>query len=228
MGVFDLVFPKRCVWCKAFGEYVCADCFPSVSFDPPMICLICGKASIDSLTHPGCKGKYTIDGCFAIVQYKGIIKKLLYQYKYNPNLSDLKAFLSELFYEGMIQHEILYPKLQNAILVPIPLHSSRFRSRGYDQVDLLTQSLAKKIKLPIKPLLKRVKKTKSQFGLRREERIRNIRDAFEVIPKADAKDRTILLVDDIVTSGTTLAEAARMLKREGYKKVYGLAFAHGE
>jgi competence protein ComFC len=193
-----------------------------------MICLICGKSSIDSLTHPGCLGKYTIDGCFAIVQYKGIIKKLLYQYKYNPNLSNLKEFLSELFYEGIIQHEVLYPKLQSAILVPIPLHASRFRTRGYDQVDLLTQSLAKRLDMPVKHLLKRVKKTRSQFGLKREERIRNMREAFEIEPGSKYADKTVLLVDDIVTSGTTLAEAARMLKREGYKKVYGLAFAHGE
>jgi competence protein ComFC len=193
-----------------------------------MICLICGKASADALTHPGCRGRYTIDGCFAIVQYKGIIKKLLYQYKYKPNLSDLHRFMTELFYEGMIQSEELYKLFPNAILMPIPLHSSRLRSRGYDQVSLLTKSIAKKTGLPILKGLKRIKKTESQFGLKREDRLKNIRDAFVVLEYHKQKDRTILLVDDIVTSGTTLAEAARVLKRGGYKKVYGLAFAHGE
>jgi ComF family protein len=189
---------------------------------------MCGKASIDGLTHPRCQGRFTIDGCFAIVQYKGLVKKLMYTYKYKPYLSDLYTFLTDLFYEGMIQHELLYKKLEKGILTPIPLHPSRLRARGYDQVGLLTEAIAKRTRLPVSHLLKRVKKTDSQFGLKREERIRNIKDAFAVLPDKNHTDKTILIVDDIVTSGTTLAEAARVLKREGYRKVYGLAFAHGQ
>jgi len=136
--------------------------------------------------------------------------------------------MTELFYEGMIQNEELYKLFDTAVLVPIPLHPSRLRSRGYDQVALLTKSIAKKTGLPMVKSLKRIKKTDSQFGLKREDRLKNIRDAFAVLPYEKGKEQTILLVDDIVTSGTTMAEAARVLKREGYKKVYGMAFAHGE
>ena len=168
-----------------------------------------------------------IDGCFAIVSYAGIVKKLLYQYKYRPNLSDLRSFLAELFYEGMIQNELLYKQFDNALLVPIPLHTSRLRSRGYDQVALLTDELSKQSGLPVRKLLRRVKKTASQYGLKREDRMQNIKDAFTVL-ETEKHERTILLVDDIITSGTTLAEAARVIKRGGYKKVYGLAFAHGQ
>ena len=192
-----------------------------------MICLVCGRPSIDALTHPRCRGHYTIDGCFAIVSYSGIIKKLLYQYKYRPNLSDLRSFLAALFYEGMIQNELLYKQLDNALLVPVPLHAVRLRSRGYDQVALLTKNVSKLSDLPAEQLLRRVKKTSSQYGLKREERVRNMKDAFEVLNN-NAKEKTLLLVDDIVTSGTTLAEAARVLKKAGYGKVYGLAFAHGQ
>lgn len=193
-----------------------------------MICLICGKAAIDGLTHPRCQGRYTIDGCFAIVQYRGIIKKLMYTYKYKPYLSDLHTFLVDLFYEGMIQDELLYKKLKNAVLTPIPLHPSRLRSRGYDQVGLLTNEIGKRTNLSVARILKRIRKTELQFGLKREDRIANIKGAFAVSNGKNDKGKTVLLVDDIVTSGTTLAEAARVLKKGGYREVYGLAFAHGE
>src|SRR5579883_2472121 len=126
MSLFDFFFPKYCVGCKAFGSYLCPNCFTQLSFDTQVICLVCGKGSIDGLTHPTCKKNDSIDGVFCAVWYRGIVKKLIFVLKYQPYLSDIKHTLVDLCYESLIQKE-LFPRdfLGNAVLVPIPLSQKR-------------------------------------------------------------------------------------------------------
>ena len=231
MGVLDLHFPKRCVSCKAFGSYLCADCFARLSFTTSDICLVCNRGSIDSLTHPGCRTTYAIDGAFTSLVYTGVAKRLLYAFNYKPFLSDLQEVLTDLFYEGLIQKERFHTVLaKDPILVPIPLYILKLRKRGYNQVDVLSRGLNKKLELQSKQLLQRVKNTPSQYKLSREERMRNVKDAFRI--KENSKPiiagKTVFLVDDVLTSGATLSEAAKVLKRGGAKAVFGLALAHGQ
>ncbi len=192
-----------------------------------MICLVCNKGSFDGLTHPKCRSKYAIDGAFAAISYKGIVKKLIYNFKYKPYLSDLKNSLVELFYESIIQNEIFQDAYKtNPVLVPIPLHYKRLRKRGYNHAELLAEGLSRKLKLKVAEILDRTKETKSQFGLNLKDRKENLKDAFSILPNIPITQRpNILLVDDILTSGSTLLEAARILKREGVKKVWGLTLA---
>lgn len=230
MWLLDFIFPKRCVSCKRVGNYICADCFVRISFASAPFCLVCNKASVDGLTHPGCRAKYLIDGCFSSLSYTGVTRKLMYTYKFQPYLSDLSGVLGELFYEGLIQSETFYKVFsENSIFVPIPLHRARQRKRGYDQVVLLSNYLSKKLGARTVQLLERVKKTHSQYGLLREARIENVKGAFGIRPAAHLQDISvaIFLVDDVVTSGATFMSAARALKKAGYKSVYGIALAHG-
>src|SRR5947209_8275036 len=106
MHVLDILFPKRCVHCMKIGEYVCSDCFVQLSFDVRHICLICNGLSIDGLTHPGCKNRYTIDGAFSGLVYNRVMKKLIYTFKYRPYLADVGNFLTNVLYEGLIQQEL--------------------------------------------------------------------------------------------------------------------------
>ncbi|MBF8249873.1 MAG: Phosphoribosyltransferase [Candidatus Levybacteria bacterium] len=227
VGFLDFLFPKYCVNCRKVGDYICSNCFSFLSFDVSMICLVCNKGSIDGLTHPGCRGKYTIDGAFAGVAYKGIVKKLIYNFKYKPYLSDLQKSLVELFYESIIQQEIFQKTLGfSPILVPIPLSADRLRKRGYNHAKLLAEGLSKSLNFKLIDALQRTRETKSQFGLTLKERKENIQNAFALIPNAPiAQFPKILLVDDILTTGSTLLEAARILKKNGAKKVWGLTLA---
>ncbi len=229
MGILDLIFPKFCVNCRKLGSYICANCFTFISFDVSMICLACNRPTIDGLTHPGCQGRYVIDGAFAALSYKGIIKKLIYNFKYKPYLSDLKDSLIDLFYEAIIQNEI-FQKIygDKPILVPIPLHDARLRSRGYNHAKILALGLCEKLNLRIADILKRTKDTKSQAGLKREERLKNLSHAF-CVPRniLVSKYPNVFLVDDILTTGSTLLEAAKVLKRKGVKRVWGLTLARG-
>ncbi|EKD65460.1 MAG: phosphoribosyltransferase [uncultured bacterium] len=230
MGILDFLFPKYCVCCRKIGDYLCGDCFALLSFDTSYVCLVCNKHSFDGLTHPVCVGRYTIDGAFSSISYNKTAKKLLYAFKYKPYVSNLKDLLIDFFYEGVLQNEQVNTVLQSyPQLVPIPLHSSKLKNRGYNQSFILAKGLGEKLGLEVKDILIRVKKTKSQFGLAREKRIENISNAFGV--KDESKDlikgEAFFLIDDVLTSGSTLLEAARILKRNGAKKVFGLTLARG-
>src|SRR3989344_1361357 len=129
-----------------------------------MICLSCNKPTIDGLTHPGCQGRYVIDGAFSALSYKVIVKKLIYNFKYKPYLADLKNSLAELFYESIIQNEIFQDVYQaKPVLVPIPLHAKRLKQRGYNHANILAESLSKKLNLSMAEILQRSEETKSQF-----------------------------------------------------------------
>lgn len=225
MNLLDLIFPKRCVNCAKSGEYVCANCFSYISFDVKKLCLVCDKPTYNSLTHPKCRNKFTIDGCFSAISYNKIAKKLVYGFKYKPYLSDLKSFLSELFVESIIQNEQFMKLVESLefVFVPIPLSSLKLRKRGYNQAEILAKALSKKLKIPTQNLLKRTKETKSQFALKKEEREANIKGAFSL--NSELKSVNIFLVDDVVTTGATLKEAANVLKRAGAKQVFGLTLA---
>jgi competence protein ComFC len=231
MGLLDILFPKYCVQCKKFGEYICADCFSRLSFTVEHICLVCNKPAIDGRTHPVCLGKYTIDGAFASVTYTGVVKKLVYQFKYKPFIQDLQHTLSDLLYEGIIQQEQFHRLLQkDPVLIPIPLHPEKERQRGYNQARLLADNLGKRLNLATISVLKRIKKTHIQADLPREKRQENMHDAFtyERNAQIEVSGRTILLLDDIITTGSTMMEACKVLKKNGAKTVWGIALAHGK
>ena len=145
MSVFDLFFLKRCIQCKKFGSYLCTNCFSSISFIDTMVCTHCQRQAMGGLTHPVCKTRYSIDGVFPSLVYKGVVKKLVYVFKYPPYLTDLQLQLVDLLYEGVIQKEQFMSLVQEPTLfVPIPLHAKKFRKRGYNQSKLLAVGLAKR------------------------------------------------------------------------------------
>lgn len=232
VNILDFIFPKYCVNCKKLGSYLCSDCFSYLSFDIGGMCVACNRASVNGITHPSCVGTYTIDGVFTGIEYKGITKKLIYNFKYKPYFSDLKNLLVDLLYEGIIQNEsfskVYKDNRCNLLLVSIPLHPSKFRARGYNQSEALAKGLSAKLNLPLINLLKRIKRTSSQVGLERKKRIKNISGAFSVVSNpatAGSKNANIFLVDDVLTTGSTLLEAANVLKRNGARKVWGIALA---
>jgi competence protein ComFC len=191
-----------------------------------MICLVCNRPSLDGLTHPGCRTKYAIDGVFCAVSYKKLIKKLIYNFKYKPYLTDLRKTLVELFYESIIQQELFQKAyLLKPILAPIPLHNKKLKSRGYNHSELLAKDLSGYLKINFLDVLLRARKTRSQFGLNLKERKENLKNAFILSSKFSVQGLNMFLVDDILTTGSTLLEAAKVLKRNGARKVWGLVLA---
>jgi len=115
MGFTDYIFPKKCVVCKKFGSYLCENCFAYLSFDAKSLCLLCDNPTFNNLTHPRCKRKYTIDGCFSALSYNRTMQKLIYNFKYKPYLNDLKNVLADLFYESIIQNEQFQAQIKKGV-----------------------------------------------------------------------------------------------------------------
>jgi competence protein ComFC len=227
-NLLDFIFPKKCVVCRKHSSYLCEKCFAFLSFDAKSLCLLCNNPTFNNLTHPRCRRKQGIDGCFSALVYNKTVQKLIFNFKYKPYLADLKTVLTDLFYESIIQNEQFQSQIEKSewILVPIPLSSRKLRKRGYNQAEILAKELAKKLSFPAQNLLVRTKETKTQVGLTNLQRKLNVKDVFLIkIPNVKLKTKNILLVDDVVTTGSTLLEAAKILKKSGVSKVFGLTLA---
>ncbi len=228
----NLIFPKYCVQCKRIGNYICDNCFSYIRFDPTPICPKCNKQSIEGATHPRCRTLYSIDGLVSAVVYTGVIKRLVHQYKYNPYVSDLRDDIGRLMCESLEQNEIFFNFLKDKpVLIPVPLHPMRLSRRGYNHSWLLCSYVAQYFKQEVNnDVLVRTRNTKPQFKLSKNDRYSNVKDAFKIqeSQKKTVKGRTILIIDDIATTCSTLGEIAKVLKRNGAKSVWGVVFAREE
>ena len=225
----DLIFPKKCVGCGQTGAYFCPQCLNFVSLEPERICPACLKPSIGGFTHPRCQTPYNLDGLTSIFAYKGVIKKAIQKLKYKF-VSDLAQDLIELFLSSCGEDKAFRNLCRQGkvILIPVPLHPSRKRWRGFNQAELLGRMIASNLDVKfLSDVLKRIKKTKPQVELDKEERKRNIGAAFELGPnhRLIITNYQFILFDDVWTSGETLKEAAKVLKRNRAEKVWGLTLA---
>ena len=98
MSLLDFVFPKRCVACKKQGSYLCDRCFTFLTLDAKNLCLVCNRPTYNNLTHPVCKKRYSINGCFSALSYNKTVQKLIFSFKYKPYLTDIKTTLVDLSY----------------------------------------------------------------------------------------------------------------------------------
>jgi len=218
--LLDFIFPKKCVGCGKFGQYFCKGCFAQIEFVEKPICPVCQRQAIEGRVHPGCSGKYRLDGLVVACRYSGPVKRAIAKVKYKW-VWDIEKIFVELLVKNLWRFDLP----ENVILVPVPLHFKRKNWRGFNQSEILAKSLASKFNVEYLELLIRKRETRTQVGLTRDERKENVRGAFKIM--AEARGRSIILVDDVFTSGATMAECANVLKRAGAKSVWGMAVALG-
>ena len=227
--VLDFIFPKKCVGCKKYGSYLCDVCFSYIEIFEQYVCPMCLKYSITGETHPGCITPLSLDGLICGVVYKGVVKKMIFRLKYSPYVLDIGTTMGRLAVDAVSQNELFHRVLSShPIVVEVPLSANKLKKRGYNQAEILGQFLADELDIYfLKEILVRIKPTNPQFKLDKKERQRNVLGAFEVNKKHRnmIKNKDILLVDDVSTSCATLKECAKILKRNGAKKVYGVTFA---
>jgi len=225
-NLLDILFPKTCFSCGDWGEYLCTDCLNKIKEKRERICPVCCRPAIYGITHPVCRRKYTLDGLTTVFSYTGLVKRIIKKLKFNF-VFDVNKLLSELLITSLGEDQ-QFTRIcrQSPGLVPVPLHSSRERWRGFNQAELLGKEIAQSLGINFNPkLLIRIKNTNVQSLLSKAERQKNIKEAFIVNPKCLIHNPRFILFDDVWTSGSTLREAGKVLKKGGAKFVWGLTLA---
>jgi competence protein ComFC len=220
--LLDLVFPKKCVGCGKVGGYVCRDCEVGM-WEEEQICPVCTRASRYGLRHRYCRESGSIEGLICFWAYEGIAQKLIKQAKYRFYYDYLGELLAGIGTRPELEYFYSFLK-EGPLVVPVPLWPKREKERGFNQAEVIAKMVGKQWGLNTGNLLVRVKDTGHQTGRSRRERLEAVKDAFKL--KIDGLlAKTILLVDDVWTTGATMRECTRVLKRAGVGRVWGLVLA---
>jgi len=221
----DLVFPISCLVCGIEGKYLCQNCQGKLPQLEQQQCLVCQKPAPYGKTHPTCVTRNSVDGAIAALTHKNPkVKEIIRTFKYSF-VASLSDPLAELIVNS-INHQGLENYFSEFIVVPVPLHRKRFNWRGFNQAELLAKSLAMNLNTIMDDkLVSRTKFTEPQVKLNAEERKKNLNNAFSMI--GDATNKKILVVDDVVTSGSTANELAKLFKSAHAAEVWLATAAHG-
>ncbi len=217
--VLDLLYPSFCIGCGREGELICSSCLKSLPRIEPPICLKCGKPIDRGNLCRFCEDEPPkIDGIRSPFRFDGLVKDAIYQLKYK-NLKAIAHPLAQLMSEYLEDNP-----LPSDVLVPVPLHQRRIRERGYNQCSLLAGELGGLISLPVvSDSLVRKVNTPPQTRMSAEERKRNVSGAFSCGGRL--RDKAVILIDDVSTTGATLESCAIALKEAGALSVWGFALA---
>ena len=218
-AVVDLLFPKRCVGCDREGTFLCAACQEELPRLEPPFCFLCARPGrLMMRLCPRCwERPLEIDGVRAPYRMEGAIREAVHALKYQ-NVRAVACTLGQLLADFIADTA---PPAD--VLVPVPLHPRRERSRGYNQSLLLARSTGKALGLPVEGnALRRLCPTPSQArSAREEERWANVAGAFEA-EAALVQGRRVLLIDDVCTTGATLEACSVALKQAGATSVWGI------
>jgi ComF family protein len=224
--ITDLVFPVSCLVCGADQTYLCDACLAKLPRLEKQKCLVCQKPAPFGKTHPDCVTKNSVDGAIAGLYYKDRrVNEIIRVFKYKF-VSELGHQLSFAIVEAM-ERQGLSGYFQDFVVVPVPLHRRRQNWRGFNQSHLLAKALAEKLAIDLMDdVIVRSKNTKPQANLKAADaRKSNIEGAF--VLNGTVAGKKILLVDDLVTSGSTANEMAKILKRGKASEVWIISAAHG-
>jgi len=235
--VLNLIYPKNCISCKTgiFDEqnrfFLCDDCFEEIAKNLSPFCLKCGVHLDERETEFGIcrqckKRKFYFDRAYSVCIFEGTIKELIHKFKYS-NKTVLAKLFSEMIFDFAMNFHI--PISDYDIMLPVPLHSVRLREREYNQCEILAKELQKFFSIAIsRNDVMRIRNTKSQIELNKFARWQNIKGAFKLKNFEKFKDKNVLIIDDLMTTGATASELAGVLKDADAKKVSVLTLAKAE
>jgi len=207
--LLELLFPRKCPFCQHIlaepEAPVCPDCQPHLPW-------LTGKGDERRVDFTA--------GCLSPLAYRDSVPEAVRRYKFGGVRAYAHPF-SLLMAQCAADHA-----LEADCVTWVPLSAKRLRRRGYDQAELLSRGVGERLGLPAQPLLQKIRDTQAQSDLETDgARRANALGAYVVLPGAGVEGRRILLVDDVVTSGATLSECARMLRQAGAEQVWALTLA---
>ncbi|HVV25549.1 MAG TPA: ComF family protein [Candidatus Saccharimonadales bacterium] len=225
MSFFDALIsklaPHECLGCGYEGQLVCAACSAALATVPPR-CYRCHRLTSEARTCETCRSASSLKRVHVAAPYDSFAKDLIWQLKFHGAQAaavvmaeHLAPLLSDLYDS---------PTGKAAVLVPVPTATGRARSRGYDQAKLLARELSRRTALPYADCLRRSGQT-HQVGASRTQRLAQLQGAFRLKNSSVRPGRSIILVDDVLTTGATLEAAAAILHQAGFPDVQAAVFA---
>lgn len=228
-ALIAVLFPPYCASCRRIGARICVNCRKTLRTAHTQQCIMCHRASILGITHGNCRRKRGIDATANILHYNTTLKRIIAQIKYHGYLEAYRELLW-----------ILQPQMRQmasawrdvhlidsqTVITAVPLHSARERARGFNQAQILANTLAEVTGLVYTPLLVRTKNT-PQLAKSPHDTTRSsiVQDAFSY--SATTFPQSVILVDDVVTTGATVVEATKTLKKQGVQRVFVFSLARG-
>jgi competence protein ComFC len=222
--VLNTLFPIYCLGCTIEQRsYFCEPCQNKLLLNPAQQCIVCHLPSIQGLTHPKCITRFKPEGLLSIFDYSDkVISEaiILGKYKFVPDiyqeLSEIAATYISLNYQNIFK--------QADYICFVPLNSGRQRWRGFNQAEIIGKVFSETFHLPIIKALVRNRNTKTQKDLGKDQRQNNMKNAFS-FNNVDIKNKNLILVDDVMTTGATLLEAVKVLKNNGANNIYCVTLA---
>ena len=226
----DLFFPRHCAGCAVAirSGWLCGDCSDLLIAVEPPRCETCSRpysGSLESFVCSNCRGKaFHFRHAVAVMQSRGVVRELIHRFKYGGE-TWLAGLLGQMLRQGLRDARLIGKPFD--AVVPVPLHPLRRREREFNQAEVLARDLARDQGWEFCDALQRTRYTVTQTHFDRRRRMRNLRDAFRVRRNAAVKGKRLLLVDDVLTTGSTLDECARMLLGAGAEAISALTVARG-
>lgn len=229
-NIFDFVFPRVCPCCEKTtdkNKIFCDNCFSKITFIQGTICHRCGRKlsllpSTEKILCTKClKKRPSYDMARAVFQYSSYSKNSILKFKYGGKIEYAHFFANLMEQAGKDLFK------ETDLIMPVPMHWKRKLLRGYNQAGILAHLLSKKTNIPYdEKTLIRFKHTQKQENKTLEERNKNVKNAFFVTKPEKIKNKTVLLIDDVFTTGATVNNCAKTLKKAGALAVFVLTIAH--
>ncbi len=236
--LLDILFPPLCLNCqkhletriatnanintnsREYKNYLCDNCYSLIKLNNTLFCPVCRARLADNKRICHYDSQYLLA---AAGNYDDpVLQNLIHYFKYK-SFKNLSLILGEIAAKYIENCKL---KIENFVVVPIPLHPRRQRERGFNQAKLLAEITAKNSNLELEDCLKRIKNTKPQSQLKDSEKRRsNVFNCFSITSPDFVKGKNIILVDDVFTSGATMNEAVKILKQNGAKRIIALVVA---
>src|SRR5881409_2603468 len=229
-AAISLLYPPVCTICGGTvraGNYLCNQCEAKVVRIVAPFCQKCSEPFEGSITS-----EFTCANCAhrtihfdpAVSAYRGrgIVRQIIHEFKYGRQIH-LRRLVARWLNSALDDERLRQSHFD--VIMPVPLHPARQRERGFNQASLLAELLSVQTAIPVKPLLERTRYTTTQTALDRSERMENLHNAFRLRKNADVRGLRVLLVDDVLTTGSTLNECARILKRASAFSVHAATAA---
>lgn len=228
--IMDAVAPRHCAGCRAEKEILCAECIDA-SFRFGASCVFCNFRNSTGRICGNCRKIYEpkFEKALWAGEYKNALKSAVWELKYGKR-GELASPLGKIIFQKFKEY---YPKYkpENFLIIPIPLHPKKEHYRGFNQARLIAKEFGKLSSIPllVNSLIK-ISDTKTQVEIKtKEERIKNLENAFSLRENvlSSSNGKTIILIDDVATTGATFVHASRALNKIGFSKIICLAVAHG-